>query len=115
MANKEQTVVIKENKNKPYDKHYGKHPSLKSTDEEGVEKYLSYAKNQSFFIDDSTVIEFADRLYFTKDKEEIKFLDNNSQLGVLFWKTAFPKDVNDKFKEESRYLTRLEDDFTKAE
>lgn len=100
---------------KPYIKHHGRYPGISDTSDDGVELYLSYPRNLSFFVDETTVIEFDDRQYYTNDKDEINFLDGQKSLGLLFWKKEYPPEIVKKFKKDAKYLTRQEDDFVAAE
>jgi hypothetical protein len=107
--------VVNEVAKKPYLKHHGRNPKVVNTSDEGVELYLSYQRNLSFFVEDNMVIEFDDRQYYTNDKDEIEFLNNQKALGILFWHKEYPPDIVKKFKKDAKYLTRSEDDFTAAE
>lgn len=109
------TEVVNEVAKKPYVKHHGRYPEIADTSAEDVELYLSYPRNLSFFVDENTVIEFDDRQYYTNNKEEINYLDQHKALGMLFWKKEYPPEIVKKFKQDAKYLTRQEDDFTAAE
>lgn len=109
------TVVIRENKAKPFNKHLGRHPDVVDTKDDGVVHYVAFNKSFQIFRDDSTAIEFDRAQYFTNDKDEIKYLESHKAFNRRFWKDKYPQHILNKFKDDAKYLTNMEDDFIPAE